>query len=180
MTRQELFAILRPYVMSVTGVDECILADPNATAPEGNYCSIEPFSTIVEVGTGGQSQTEVDALDGNTDYKDIEVTVKTCLNVTTSINFYRGDARDQANKIRQMDKLPSFSDVLLVNGIGWLSTGVANNLTTLNQGQQEPRFQIDIELLLEETMSETVQAIYTVGVEVYDENNNQIASYDTD
>jgi hypothetical protein len=180
MTREELFDVLRPHIVSVTGVSECILADPNAPAPDGNYCAVEPFSSFVEVGQRGQKQELVDSVDGNTDYQDIKITVMSCKEVTVSINFYRGDARDQAAKVAQMNMLPSVAESMLINGLGWLGVSPARNLTELNQGLFEPRYQIDLYLLMRTEISETVQAIYTAGVEVQNESGDTIASFETD
>lgn len=177
MTREDLFKILRPIVVSKTGVPVCILADPNATAPTGDYASIEPFSTISEIGTGGSSQIQVDAVDGDANYKDLEVTVKSSQEVTVSINFYRGDARDYAGKLKQADKFPSVHETMLINGLGWMRTGEVNNLTTLNQGRQEPRSQIYIYLRRMESAKETVQQIYSTSGTAYDEHNNVVASF---
>ena len=168
MTREELFDILRPIVIAKTGVTECILADPNATAPSGEYAAIEPFSNISEVGTGGTYTETVDAEDGS-DYQDIEVTIRSSQEVTVSVNFYRGNARDYAPKLMQADKFPSTQETMLINGLGWMRTSEVNNLTSLNQGQQEPRAQLYIYLRRMESMSETVQQIYTVETQGADE-----------
>lgn len=180
MTREELFDILYPIIINKTGVAECILADPDETAPSGEYASIEPFSTISEIGTGGMTQEQVDAVDGDTNYKDLEVTIKSSQEVTVSINFYRGSARDHATRLKQADKFPSVHETMLVNGLGWMRTGEVNNLTTLNQGKQEPRSQIYIYLRRMESAKETVQQIYYSSGTVYDEFNNVVSSFDSE
>lgn len=50
MTDKEIFLILRPHILRVTGVPECILADPNAQAPTGEYASVRPRQGISERG----------------------------------------------------------------------------------------------------------------------------------
>ena len=180
MTREELFDILRPIIIAKTGVPECILADPNAPSPKGDYASIEPFSNIVEIGTGGQTQKEIDSADGNPNFKDIELTVKSSQEVQVSINFYRGNARDYAVKVNQIDKFPSVHEAMLINGLGWMRTGAVNNLTTLNQGNYEPRAQVDVFLRRMERATETVQSIYVVSGQAQDQYGNVLGEFEID
>lgn len=180
MTREELFDILRPIIVSKTGVPECILADPDAPAPSGEYASVEPFSGITEIGTGGQTQREIDAVDGNPDFKDLEITVNSNQEVQVSVNFYRGNARDYAPKLKQSDKFPSTHETMLINGLGWMRTGPINNLTTLNQGRQEPRAQVDIFIRRVEKATETVQQIYSASWEGENEDGDTISTGSTD
>ncbi|MDX1474817.1 MAG: hypothetical protein R3309_11655, partial [Reinekea sp.] len=72
--------------------------------------------------------------------------------------------------------LPDVSESLLVNGLGWMRNGAQNNLTTLNQGQQEPRSQIDIFIRLKESATGTVQQIYTVEWEGENEDGDTIST----
>lgn len=179
MTRLELFQILRPIVISKTGVPECILADQNEPAPSGEYATIG-FMPISEIGTGGHSYKEVDAVDGNINFKDLEVTVKSSQEVQVSVNFYRGNARDYAPKLKQADQFPSVHETMLINGLGWMRTSEVNNLTALNQAEQEPRAQIYIYLRRMESATETVQAIYTTSWEIENENGDVISSGSTE
>ena len=177
MTRDDLFYILRPIIIRVTGVSECILLDPNAPSPNGEYASIEPYSSIDEVGQGWTNQEEVDSLDGNPDFKDLKLTVISSQEVKVSVNFYRGEALNFASKLLQADKLPSTHDDLFANGLGWMRVGAVNNLTALNQARFEQRAQIDIFLRrLEEVASETVQQIYSVGYEIENEDGTVISN----
>lgn len=180
MTREELFDILRPIIASKTGVPECILADPNKKAPSGEYASIEPFSNIVEIGTGGQTQKEIDAVDGDPDFKDLEITIKSSQEVQVSINFYRGGARDFANKVLQLDKHPSTHEAMLINGLGWMRTGSVNNLTALNQGNYEPRAQVDVFLRRMEAATDTTQQIYFMPWSIENEDGDEISSGSVD
>ncbi len=50
MTSLELFKLLRPIILTVTGVPECIMADPNAQAPTGPYASVRVRQAIHERG----------------------------------------------------------------------------------------------------------------------------------
>lgn len=177
MTREELFAVLRPIVIDVTGVPECILADQNETDPTGEYCSIEPFDNIRKRGQAAQSWEEVDPVDGDTNYMDLQHSVTTHQIVRTSFNFYRGSARDYANLLQDADKFSSVNDTLRASNIGWMDTGAVNNLTALQSGRQEPRHQIYVTFWINRTQTETVQQIYNVPIQGEDENSNTVSDY---
>lgn len=178
MTREELFVILRPAVLS-TGVPECILADPNEDAPDGEYASVELFP-ISEIGQGGQSWKEIDSVDENQDYKDLEITIKQSQEIQVSVNFYRGNARDYAPKLMQAVYIPSINESMIVNKLGWMRTGPVNNLTALNQAVYEPRAQVDIFIRRMDTITSTVQAIYHVTAEAQNKDGDIISTTSID
>ncbi len=175
MNRLELFSIMREIVLTVTGISECILDDQNYTAPSGEYCTIEPFSNLRQIGRGAVTDEEVDAEDGE-DYYDIEETLTTLIEATVSVNFYRGDARNYAQKLMFCDERSDIHEKLLVNNLGWMRTDAANNLTTLNSAQQEPRSQINIYIQFEQDQSYTVQQIYHVEFEIQNEDGDIIST----
>lgn len=175
MTRQELFEIIRPMIVTATGVPECILADPNAPSPDGEYAVIE-LLPITQVGQGGQKYDEIDAVDGNPDFKDLEVTIRQSQEIQVSVNFYRGAARDYAPRLMQAANIPSINESLIRHRLGWMRTGPVNNLTALNQGNYEPRAQIDIFIRRMDEIKSTVQQIYSAAYEAENENGDTIAS----
>lgn len=180
MTRSELFQVLRPIVLQVTGVPACMLADPtdsSAQPPSGEYCVIEPFDSLGKRGQAAQSWSEVDAVDGNADFMDLEHSIVTHQEVRASINFYRGGARDYANLLQEADKFDSVQESLYSAGVGWLSVGSVNNLTTLVSGLQEPRHQIYVNLLVNRGQTETIQQIYVVSGEAQNENGDTLSTF---
>lgn len=167
MTRDELFDKLRPIVMAATGVPECILADDNGPAPTGEYASIEPVASIGERGQAIIRQTA-----GGTSGT-ASTRVESQLIAECSVNFYRGDARTRAVRLKQANKRPAISAALRAAKLGWNRTGPVNNLTALQSNQREQRAQISIFIMYVDTPgAETSGAIEHVDFTIID--------YDTD
>lgn len=175
MTREELFDIMRPIVIDVTGVPECILDDQNYQAPSGEYCTIEPYSNLKRVGRGTVEDEEVASEDGE-DYYDIKETVTTLMEARVSVNFFRGSARDYADSLMFCDERSDVHETLYTNSLGWMRTDAVNNLTALNSGRYEPRSQINIYIQFEQVQTNTVQQIYQVDFEIENEDGDVITT----
>lgn len=180
MTREELFQILRPIVVNVTGVAQVILANQSTKAPAGEYCTIEPFSNLAQLGRGNVKRDAVPAQDDNPDFEDLRETLTVSIEATVSVNFYRGNAQDYAHKLMFCDQRSAVSDYLFEKGVGWMGTDAVNNLTMLNSGQYEQRSQINIRVRFKQEQQDFVQAIYEVPWVIEDENANEIASGSVD
>lgn len=139
MTNEQLFAILRPIIMRVTGVPECILADQNATSPTGEYASIRPRQNIDQRG-----QAHIYSTNKAGDL--VTVDVRAQVIATASVNFYRGDAMARVERLKECNKRPDVSMDMLKAGVRWLGTSAANNLTALQSVNWEQRSQITIRL----------------------------------
>jgi hypothetical protein len=142
MTNDQLFTILRPIILSVTGVPECILSNPNAPSPTGEYAAVQPQQTIAE---RGQATIVRTAKPGA--LMDVEVRAK--IACTAWVNFYRGDARTRAARLKQCNKRPDISAALFAANLGWVGTSAVNNLTALQSERFESRAQIAINLWYE-------------------------------
>lgn len=177
MTREELFTVMRDIVLTVTGVDACILDDQNAPSPSGEYCVIEPFSNIRQIGRGATNQTEVVAQD-DPEYNDIEESITSLLEAKVDINFFRGDARLLAQKLMFCDQRSDVYETLYTNGVFWMRTDAVNNLTVLNSATYEPRAQISIYVRFEQTQTATVKQIYTVPFALENENGIELLSFE--
>ena len=142
MTNEQLFAILEPIVRIVTGVPTVILADQNAKAPDGPYATIRPRQRVDERGQADIIVTNVPDNKTRTD-------VRAQIIATCSVNFFRGDAMANAEKLKQCNKRPDVSMTLLRSKLGWNSTGEVNNLTALQSNNWEQRAQVNIKLMYE-------------------------------
>lgn len=162
MTDEELFKLLRPIIIAATKVSECILSNPNTTAPDGPYCSVQPSKNVVE---RGQPNVKYE----NAGTQDVTISVRRQLISEVSINFYRGEARHTARRLKGAHRLPSVHKLLLESKLGWNRTGPVINLTALQSNQMEQRAQISLFIMYEEydtDDSETVNAIEKVPIEV--------------
>lgn len=181
MTNNEIFAALRPHILNVTGVSECILADPNGPSPDGAYASVRPRQSIRERG-----QANIIMTDGGNDT--IVYEIRAQIVASCEINFFRGEAMRYAEMLKECHKRPDVCWPLWQAGIGWGGTEPVNNLTALQASNFEQRAQIIVKLLYEAVNTVTVNNIlhvpFTIGEgmdQVYFENGTlQLRYVDTE
>lgn len=172
MTDKELFAILRPHIIRVTGVPECILADPNAQAP-GNieYASVRPRQSVTE---RGQANIYTSDIAGD----QVRTEVRSQIIARCQVNFYRGEALRRAELLKECHKLPSVAWDLFRNKIGWGGTEPVNNLTALQASNFEQRAEITIRLMYETTNIDDINNILSASVTVEDEKARLLQTVD--
>lgn len=174
MTNEELFAKLRPIVMLATGVPECILADQSGPgsmpAPKGAYATITPRQYV---GERGQANVKSRDIPGDK----VEVDVRAQIMCSASINFYRGEALMYAERLKQANKRPDVSMMLLRAKIGWNSTDAVNNLTSLQSANFEQRAQITIRLMYETSSLPAINNILSVEVALQNEKARVIETF---
>lgn len=170
MTNNDIFAALRPHILNVTGVSECILADPDGPSPDGVYASVRPRQSIRERG-----QANIIMTDGANDT--IVYEIRAQIVASCEINFFRGEAMQYAEMLKECHKRPDVCWPLWQKGIGWGGTEPVNNLTALQASNFEQRAQIIVKLLYEAVNTVTVNNIlhvpFTIGEgmdQVYFEN----------
>lgn len=172
MTSEELFDIIRPVILTVTGVPECIMADPNAPAPDGAYASVRTQQGLSQRGQANNYQRLIP----NGPWTDVEKDARAQVIAQCSVNFYRGDALRFASKLFQANKRPDIQAHLFNNSVGWNRTSAVNNLTALQSDNYEQRAQIDIFLMYEESDPVVINEIASVGLTVLDDDNTVLYS----
>lgn len=155
MTNNDIFAALRPHILNVTGVSECILADPNGPSPDGAYASVRPRQSIRERG-----QANIIMTDGANDT--IVYEIRAQIVASCEINFFRGEAMQYAEMLKECHKRPDVCWPLWKAGIGWGGTEPVNNLIALQASNFEQRAQIIVKLLYEAVNTVTVNNILHV------------------
>lgn len=174
MTNEELFKKLRPIVMLATGVPECVLADQigpgSMPSPQGAYATITPRQSVSERG-----QANIVSRDMPGDM--VEVDVRAQIMCSCSVNFYRGEAIMFAERLKQANKRPDISVMLLKAKIGWNSTDVVNNLTSLQSGNFEQRAQITIRLMYETSSLPVINNILSASVTLENEKAQVIQTF---
>lgn len=176
MTSEEIFDVLRPLILTVTGIPECIFADPNAPAPQGAYCSVRAQQSITQRGQANNYKRNVP----NGQYIDVEKDARAQIVAQCAVEFYRGDAMSFAQKLLQMNRRPDVQAALFKAGVGWRNTGVINNLTALQSGNFEQRAYIDIFLMYETSDPVVINQIASTQVIVEDEKANELANITVD
>jgi hypothetical protein len=137
-----------------------ILADPNAPSPVGEYVSVEPKQSLSQRG-----QANIHRATSVTP-ESVDVDVRAQVMVEVSLNFYRGNARDRAERLLQANKRPDVSAILFKAGLGWNRENGINNLTTLQSNNYEQRAQMSIFLMYETTDPIVINSIESVEVSV--------------
>ena len=171
MNREQLFDAIRPIIMSVTGVPECILADPDAPAPQGLYASVQPKQTINQRGQANIKRTNVPFANS------VNVDVRAQIIVNCSVNFYRNGAHDAASRILQANKRPDVSEALYRAGLGWNRAGPVNNLSALQSSNIEERAQVSIFLMYETTDPVVINSIESLQVIVQNESGATLEDF---
>lgn len=171
MTNEQLFAVLRPIVMSVTGVPQCIMADQNGSSPAGEYATIRPRQTVVERG-------QANIYDKNIPGDTVESDVRAQVIATASVQFFRGRAQERAELLKQCNKRPDVSVALFQAKIGWLGTDAVNNLTALQSANWEQRAQINIRLMYEVNNIAQVNNILFASLSFENEDGEVIQTAD--
>ena len=175
MTREQLFDILRPIILTVTGVPECILADPNAPSPRGEYASVEPLLSIRQRGQANMIRTDTAPVSSPIGpVNDSNVDVRAQVIANCSINFYRGDPRYRASRLLQANKRPDISAILFQNKIGWNGAEPINDLSALQSHRREQRAQITIRLMYEITDPVIINTIYSAQLIVENEKGDEL------
>lgn len=176
MTSEEIFDVLRPIIMSVTGVPECILEytglQSPAPSPQGVYAAVRPQQSITQRGqaninrkAGVLAQTQ-------------EVDVRAQILCKAWVNFYRGDAPALASRLHQCNKRPDVSAALYRAKLGWMGTDAVNNLTELQSENMESRAMIAINLSYETSDPVVINSIESVAIEVQYEDGTTIVTDD--
>lgn len=175
MTNEELFLKLRPIVMTVTGVPECILANQGSTVDQepvlGEYASIFPRQTVME---RGQANVKRRDIAGDL----VETEVKAQVIASCSVNFYRGNAHQYAELLKQCNKHPSISIALYKAGLGWNGADAVNDLTDLQSANWEARAQITIRVMYEAVSLSEINNILSASVIIENEKAEELASFD--
>lgn len=172
MTSLEIFAVLRPIIMTVTGVPECILADPNAQAPTGPYASVRVRQAIRERGQANITITDLPVT------REVRYNIRAQIICDVSVDFYRGTAMEYAEKLKECHKRPDVPWLLYRKQLGWGGTDAVNNLTALQSGNMEQRAQITIRLYYEAIDIVDVNRIERVSATIENEKAETIESVD--
>lgn len=160
MTDDELFDVLRQVVLISTGLENCVLADQNAPSVKGEYATIKPNQTVNQRGQANVSRSSVPGV------PTVNIDIRSQVISTCSVNFYRGNARNNALKLKQCNKRPDVSEILFKAGVGWNHAGPVNDISALQSGNIEQRTQLNLFVmyeLLTQTTQNSIERITLIG-----------------
>ncbi|CND24377.1 LIC_12616 family protein [Yersinia pseudotuberculosis] len=163
-TIEEMYPIFQQLISlaTKTPLDRVVLADQGRTPPVGNdlYATYNP----IPVRAYGQTRrkrefipviVETDPALGN-DWQDLRETACTSMVFLLSVNFLNAGAATAAMHLANANFVTPVSDYLFHNKIAWRFVSNRRNLTGLLQAGLQPRYQADIHLFIEKTVSYTL------------------------
>jgi len=156
MEAERIFDAVRDIILGATGISECLKTEPNAPSPSGEYCTVSISSNVTQRGQA-IIRSELNAPGS------LAIDVLPQAITEVSINFYRGDAGDRAQRLLQANKLPSVSEKLFKAGLGWQRAGPVNKITGLQAASFESRAQVSIFLMHEvKFLDSTPESVNTI------------------
>lgn len=170
MTSIELYKLLRPAVMTASGVPEIIPAADNGPAPKGPYASIHVRTDIRERGMAFKDRRLLP------DNETFEHTIRSQQEVTCAVEFYRAGAKEYAANMLQLDKREDIYWALYRAGLNIMSTGPVLDLTALQSNQYEERARVDIYLRMQVARAYNINRIMEVSAAVQTEGGDELQS----
>lgn len=167
MTDEQLFQILRPHILAVSGVPLVILAAQNQNAPKGPYASLQMRYNNSERGQANISQRNVP------DEK-VEIEVKPQRVMTCVAEFYRGEAKMFAERLQQLGKREDVTWPLFKHRISIRNVGPVSDLTALQSSNYEQRARVEFVLWMEGSSKYELNNILGVDFELQNEKGQKV------
>ena len=174
-TIEELYPVFQQLVKLATGVDTVILANPTTAPPTGLYATYLP----VPVRAYGHSRRErVDIAPPEDfdpalgDWTDFDERALTSMQFILSVNVLNEGAATAAMRLHNANFRGPVSKYLFENSIAWRYASDTRNLTGKFQAGLQPRYQADIHLFIEASVSYTVLRAAGFQIETRDESGN--------
>lgn len=170
MTDIDIYRLLRPAVLTASGVPMVIMAAQNAPAPEGSYASIHVRTGAKDRGMAFKERRLLP------DNETFEHTIHSQPEVTCVVEFYRLGAKNYAANIQQIDKRDDIYWTLFKAGLCIMSTGPLLDLTALQADNHEERAQVSIYLRMQVSNTYNVNRIMEVTGTVQNEGGTELQS----
>lgn len=177
-----LYTELQGIVATATGIStsRVILADQGRPPPEPQgdlYATYRPIP-VRAVGYPRVSRTLVDATEDfnetelGTDWQDYEATTISQMELMLSCNFLNGAARDAAWKMHNANFRWPVLERLHTARIGWRKASEIRRLTGIDQAGFQPRYQVDVDLYIEVSITDDVLRANSFALTIEDEAGN--------
>jgi len=166
-TIEELYPVFQQLVRLATGVETVILANQTAAPPNGLYATYLPVP-VRAYGHIRRERVEVPATEPTDleDWTDFDETALTSMQFILSVNILNEGAATAAMKLHNANFRGPVSQFLYAHKIAWRYVGDTRNLTGLMQAGVQPRYQSDIHLFIEASVSYTVLRAAGFSVEL--------------
>lgn len=172
---EELYPAFQQLVQLAAGVETVIRANQGKPAPSGLYATYLPVP-VRAYGHVRRDRTEVPATEPFDpelgDWTDFDEKALTSMQFILSVNILNEGAATAAMKLHNANFRGPISKFLYENKIAWRYVSDTRNLTGLMQAGVQPRYQSDIHLFIEASVSYTVLRAAGFSVEIRDERGN--------
>lgn len=176
-TIEELHVALQELVKRASGVATVILANQAQASPSGLYATyslipVRAYGHVRRKYADVPAVEDVDPALG--DWTDLEETVCTSMEMMLSVNILNGGAGTAAMRLHNANFRDPVRSYLYANKIAWRYVSAARNLTGKLQAGLQPRYQADIHLFIEATVSYPVLRAAGFSLELSDETGNPL------
>ena len=170
MNSTYIYKLLRPAVLTASGVSKVIMAAQNSLTPSGSYASIHVRTDIRERGMAFKDRRLLP------DNETFEHTIRSQQEVTCTVEFYRAGAKEYAANLLQLDKRDDIYWDLYRYGLNIMSTDPVLDLTALQADNYEERARVDIYLRMQMSRKYNVNRILEVAGAVSNEAGDELQS----
>ncbi|CPR20624.1 hypothetical protein JMY81_01090 [Brenneria goodwinii] len=152
----QLYSVFQELVAMSSGVDTVILADQGLDAPTGLYATYKPIP--IRAYGWSQRQRELIVATEEADlalgqWQDLRETVSTSVEFMVSVDTFNEGADTAIMRLHNANFRQPVSEFLYRNQIAWRHVSACRNLTEIIQADIQPRWQADIYLFIEHTIS---------------------------
>lgn len=135
----------------------CVLSNDNGTRPMGEYTTVGTprISTIARDSRKYKNETTG---------PDLDETIAGLRSLDFSVTCYRGDAADRAERARMAFRQTWVQEELLKTHLAFTSISEVRNLTEVEDAGMSDRFQFDVTLMTEQSITDVVLAIESVVI----------------
>lgn len=154
----DLYQVLHDWVVEATGLEgkKVVKYNPNAPEPTGQMFVINPELSISPIG-----------LMDEVAYPDTgEYTATSHDHQLASLHCYGLGAMDQMKAVRACQDLPAIRALFRAEKLVLVECGVIRNLTGLKGPRTEERAQMDVRLRHATTVTDAVEYMAAVGLEI--------------
>lgn len=152
----DLYTVFQELVVLASGVGKVIPADEGRDAPTGLYATYKPIP--IRAYGWSQRRRELTPATEDTDpalgqWQDLRETVATSMEFILSVNIINEGADSAIMRLHNANFRQPVSEFLYRNEIAWRHVSTCRNLTGILQAGIQPRWQVDIHLFIEHTVS---------------------------
>lgn len=176
-TLDELHSTIGNLIRTASGVNAVILANQDHAPPPGTYGTYH-LMPVRAYGHPRKVREDIAALAPVPAFmwKDISETTITQLELLVSVNFFDAGAKQAALMMQQAQFRFPVANYCRQNELGWRYTSETRNLTGLEMATIQERYQLDLHLWIETSITDTMMRAAGYSIQIDDENGNTLTT----